>query len=243
MSHDASPRALQKREIPPVKRLALACFVLTLLVPSSALACEPVMALTILFGVPVFSLYGIILIKALIFAWMERSSGLLKSFLAMIAANILSSLIGLVPLLLAVAPSSIIFGFGLVFLISVLPARRFVAFNPWGLAKGRNPYLLAALVLILYVSTFLLFGLAQGMLDISLAGYWMVKYVYIFLGLLISIGLTTFWEEWVVASLLKKEGSFLESVLKVNLLAFLIVMGLLAARALPERLRSPNFLI
>lgn len=223
--------------------LSFAAFLWVLFMPTQAHACEPVAAMLILFGVPVFSLYGIILIKAVLFAWMERSSGPLKAFGAMIAANIVSSLIGLVPLLLAAAPSAMLFGLLLVFLVTILPARRFIAFNPWGLAKNWNPILLAFLILALYVSTFVLFSLAQGMLDVSNTGYWILKFCYIFIGLLISIGLTTLWEEWVVARVFRKDGSFMESVLKVNLVAFLIVMAFLAAKALPARLRSPNFLI
>ena len=93
-------------------------------------------------------------------------------------------------------------GLFLVFLITILPARRFIAFNPWGLAKNWHPVLLALLILGLYVSTFALFSLAQGVLDVSPTGYWLIKFA-----------------------------------------AFLIVMAFLAAKALPARLRSPNFLI
>ena len=132
-----TPACQAKRlNVRPKMAASLAAFLLILSVPSQALACEPVAAMLILFGVPVFSLFGVILIKAFLFAWMERSSGPLKAFAAMIAANIVSSLIGLFPLLLAAAPSAMLFGLLLVFLITILPARRFIALNPWGLAKN-----------------------------------------------------------------------------------------------------------
>ena len=59
----------------------------------------------------------------------------------------------------------------------------------------------------------------------------------------ISIFLTTFWEEYVVVSLAKKEGSMLIPALKANLIAFIIILAFLAAKALPERMKSPNYLI
>jgi len=225
----------------PIKSLFLIVFLI--LLPGTVFACEPLIPLTILFGVPVYSLFGIIILKALIFGWLEKSITFYKAVLFMVIANIFSSIVGLCLTLACAAPFLIIGILPIVFLISITPSKRFIKFNPWGILKTWKPKLLALLITCLYFLTFILFGFSQSLIENSLTLYWLVKFCYIFIALIISIGLTTLWEEWVVSRLSQKDSSFLINVLKVNLIAFLIIMAILAANALPERLRSKNFLI
>ncbi|HPQ68140.1 MAG TPA: hypothetical protein PKW95_03355 [bacterium] len=208
-----------------------------------AYACEPAVPLVFLFGIPLFSLFGVVFVKAIMFAVFEKSLPKFRSFGYMILGNLFSSLIGLV-LLLGTVPFLIIVLFLLIYAVSVRPSQRFIEYNPWGLMKKTSPKLLAALITVLYVGTFFLFSFAiQAREHSSLALYWALKYVYILIGVSISIFLTTFWEEYVVVSLAKKEGSMLIPALKANLIAFIIILAFLAAKALPERMKSPNYLI
>lgn len=110
--------------------------------------------------------------------------------------------------------------------------------------KKWPPRALATFVVILYFGTFILFFFATEYIDYSPpALYWALKYAYILIGVSICIFLTTFWEEYVVVSLAKKEGSLLIPALKANLIDFIIILAFLAAKALPERMKSPNYLI
>jgi hypothetical protein len=222
----------------------LVFFSLLFTLPVPAYACEPVMPLVILFGLPIISLAGVVLIKALMFAFLEKSLPRLKAFGLMIAANLFSSLIGLALNLGASVPTLSIVAALLVIIVSILPARRFIQYNPWGLLKSWPPVVLAVVVGVLYFATFLLFYAAMGLLDNSMyALYWPLKFIYIMIALIISIFLTTFWEEWAVVTMAKKDGTVLMAALKANLIAFLIILAFLAAKTLPERIKAEHFLI
>jgi len=195
----------------------------------------------ILFGMPYFSLLGIVLIKAALFAWLEKTMIWYRAVLFIIAANIFSSIIGLSLSLTPAVPTLILFCLPIIFIISITPAKRFIEFNPWGVLKKWKPIPLALLITGLYFLTFILFGYSQSVIDSSLYLYWLIKFCFVFIALVISIGLTILWEEWVVSKLAK--GSYLLNVLKVNLIAFFIIMAILAAFALPRRLQSVDFLI
>jgi hypothetical protein len=221
---------------------ATAFFILAaaLFFPNAALACEPIIPLVILFSVPFYSLYGIIFLKAVGFAWLERSIPTLKSFAFVIAANIFSSLIGFVLIIAYAVPFFIFFVFPVLYLLSLSPAERLIKFLQIECLSKQG---LASAIVILYFLTFILFVAAQSQLNSSLTTYWILKYLYILTALVISIGLTTLWEELIIAELSESNKNYLINVLKVNLVAFLLIMAFLAANALPKRLKSNNFLI
>ena len=230
--------------------IKLTSFVLCFLaVPHVAFACEPIIPLTILFGAPVYSLFGIVILKAVGFACIEkRSIPVFKSALFVVAANLFSSLIGILLTISAAAPTSFFFVLPFVYGVSITPAKRLVQLNRGGKFTGRSPYALAAVIAGLYFLTFVLFGISQTQLDSSLTGgsltcYWSLKFLYVVIALTISICLTTLWEEWVIVKLSRSKSNFILSVLKVNLVSFLLIMGILAAIALPKRFHSDNFLI
>lgn len=214
-----------------------------LLFPNIALACEPLIPLTILFGVPIYSLFGIVIFKAIGFAWLERSIPAVKSVLFVIAANVLSSLIGLFLGLSTAVPGLLFFVLPFVYGLSITPAKRLIQLNPGGKLASWNPRSMAAVITMLYFLTFILFGLSRTQLDGSLTYYWALKFLYVLTALSVSICLTTLWEEWVIVKLSRSESNLILSVLKVNLVSFLLIMALLAAIALPKRFQSDDFLI
>ncbi|MCI5210829.1 MAG: hypothetical protein D3910_19035 [Candidatus Electrothrix sp. ATG2] len=214
-----------------------------LALPHVAFACEPIIPLTILFGAPLYSLFGIVILKAVGFACIERSIPVFKSALFVVAANLFSSLIGILLTMSASAPTLLFFVLPFVYGVSITPAKRLVQLNQGGRFAGWSPYALAAIIAGLYFLTFVLFGISQTQLDGSLTFYWSLKYLYVLTALSVSIFLTTLWEEWVIAKLSRSKRNFMLSVLKVNLVSFLLIMAVLAAIALPKRFHSKGFLI
>jgi len=222
-------------------------------VPAAAHACEPILPLvqlfsgTLLYPGAVVLLGGTVLLKALAFALFEKRLKWHRAIVLMLVANVLSSLIGLCLSLSAAVPTALLLFLPVVFALSVVPAGRLIAFNPWGYFGGFNRFVLAGLVVVLFVATWVLFGLAQEVLESqgSLTVYWLLKFLYVYTALLISIGLTTMWEEWVVAGLARDQAapSFLPSVLKANLVTFAVVVTISAAMMLPARLRAHDFLV
>lgn len=231
----------------------LICWIKTsILVPSivllfsfadSAYACSPIIPLVMIYSAPLFSLFGIVILKMIIFILLERSIPWYKAVLFIIIANIFSSIVGVGLGFAASAPTFIIFSLLFVFVISWKPAKRFIEFNPWNILKNWTPGLCSIIITVLYFITFVLFGIAQEKLSSSITSYWMLKFCYLVIALIISIGLTSLWEEWVISRLSKQDTNYIEVVLKVNLISFLIIMAFFAARSLPERLKSENFLI
>jgi len=227
-----------------MKAVRILCFALFLIITAGpAYACTPAVPLVVLFSLPLFSLVGVIFVKAMMFAVFDKSLPNFTAFGLMVVGNLFSSVIGLV-LLLGTIPFLIIVLFLLVYAVSVRPAQRFIEYNPWGLMKKTSPKLLAALITVAYVGVFFLFSFAmQAKEHSSYLLYWVLKYCYVLIAVSISIFLTTFWEEYVIVSLAKRDGSLFIPALKANLIAFIIILGFLAAKALPERMRAHDHFI
>lgn len=221
--------------------------------PGAALACEPVIPMlelyagTWLAASSLVILVGVVTVKAVAFALFEKRISFTEAFFSMLLANVFSSIIGLVLAGAASDPTSFMVTLPIIYLLSVVPARRLIKYGPWGYFRRWNPWLLALVVLFLYFISFVLFGISQSILDglDSPLSYWAFKFLYIYVGLIISFGLTSIWEEWVIARVAGKKGadqSFLLPVFKANCIAFLLIMAYPAIKMFPERLQSGNFL-
>ena len=99
---------------------------------------------------------------------------------------------------------------------------------------------------LVVVSTVLFMMSMHQLESRNLLAYWILKFGYIVPGLAIGIGLTSVWEERVVAALARKahpDASFFTSVVRANYLTFGAVMLVAAVATLPKRLQSPDFLV
>jgi len=114
------------------------------------------------------------------------------------------------------------------------------------MVKKFNHHVLAIIFILFYVGSGILFGVAIKYQSENLILYWILKFLYVYLALIISIGLTVLWEEWVVFKLAKRSKSgvqnFYSAVLKANLVTLLVFMGAAAILMLPKRFASPDFL-
>ncbi len=216
--------------------------------PYTVLACEPILPLTMLFmpwtnalRAGFLALALVVAVKCGAFAILQRGA-MSASFAAtaMFVANIVSTLAGFFAAMAFVAPSALGVGLLLALMISIFPARRLSDNIP-------RLSMVAVLVLmaVLYIGSVVLFMFAQKMaLDGNLLAYWAIKYAYIVCALLISMTLTTFWEEYVVWRMAGHEKhTFLTPVFRANAIALFLVMLVSAIAVLPQRLRSPDFLI
>ncbi len=76
--------------------------------------------------------------------------------------------------------------------------------------------------------------------------YWTLKLTYIAIAFVISIGITTIYEEWIISRMHKPQVGkphYFMSVFSANLMAFLLSGGIAAVYMLPKRLASPSFLV
>jgi len=91
------------------------------------------------------------------------------------------------------------------------------------------------------------FGAAMSAQEGPATGYWALKVLYCILAVGISFIISVVCEDRVITYLYtrkyKTQKSFLDAVLWANIAVFLVIFGIGAAIALPQRLASPNFLI
>jgi hypothetical protein len=215
-------------------------------------ACEPIIPMMMLFGgsgLLTRSLWGLALgisIKCVAFAFFERSLPKRQAMLLMLKGNVLTTFVGLLLALCFAIQILSLFSLFVFFALAYLPADRLERMDIRGLPKiGRNS--IAALVVLLLLLSFLFFSSAMTVLSSSNSGllYWLLKLAYIYPALLISIAITSLWEEWVIFKGVKEESRQLHyypAVLRANFITLLVLMTIAAVKTLPTRLQSPDFL-
>jgi len=218
--------------------------------PSFAiLACEPILPLTMLFmpwtaaamRVGGIALLIVVLVKCGVFAALQRGAmDPAMAVVSMFIANIVSTLAGVFAALMFIAPMTGFIGILVTIAVSVLPCRRLRDQFP----KARVSVVMITVV-FLWIGSIALFAFSQKMIfENRLVAYWIIKYASIVCGLLISMGLTTFWEEYVIWKMSGHEDlAFVTPVFRTNAVALFLIMLVAAIAVLPERLRSPDFLI
>jgi hypothetical protein len=105
---------------------------------------------------------------------------------------------------------------------------------------------IAGLMTATMIVSCVLFLVGQGAIEAhQLASFWILKLSAIFFAVLASLTLTTIWEEWAIWRLSSRpEGAgYFSTVLRTNLYVLLLVFAVPAVLILPERLRSPDFIL
>lgn len=187
-------------------------------------------------------------LKCLLFAWFSRRSLRWPRGLAtMLVANLLSTIVGFMASIPFTAPILLIGCVPVLFALALEPARRYA---PWLSAQIRRrvaPSAVAALVTVVFIVSIVLWGLAQGRLDrADYPLYWGFKLGYIFTALVLSNGLTIYFEDWMVSRLNRTPAGaipFFPAVARANLYTLLLLMAIAAAKVIPTRLQHPHFLL
>ena len=220
---------------------------------STAFGCEPVLPLlqvysgTIFFAGSAIILLSAVLLKCIAFAFLEKSLDWKDAIGLMFIANIFSTLIGLFLSVGAAMPSVFIGAIIIVFGVSYMPACRLVEKVPWAFLKQFNGAGLAFTIVGLYIATYFLFAWSQQLLNSESPTwlYWLAKVGFIYAAIIISIMLTTVWEEYIIARYMSKtvaNADYFLPALKANLITMLAIMAYAAAMMIPKRLESPQFL-
>ena len=228
------------------------CTIFAALCACPAYACEPVVPFirivagpAILMGSAI-ALPIAICLKALLFAAQQKRLSYWLAVLLMVAGNILTTVVGIIVATMIGSGAAWIVGVPLVWLLCWLPSKRAVDISSRTWIHNLGPGFVAFLMTGALVISCFLFMLGQGaILTNRLITYWLIKFVAVYLALLVSILLSAFWEEWVVwrLSRLPESETFTTPVLRANLYVLLLMMAVAAAMMLPKRLKSPDFLV
>lgn len=214
-------------------------------------ACEPILPMMrVLAGanwmIPSLGgLVGVILFKCTAYAMYEKTLSRGKAFGFLLVANLVTTLVGTFVAALIASPS-LLLGLPLIFVVSLRPAKRLGALTePAFLRRIPSGYFAGLVTAGLFLS-FILFGATASLSGHPGWSYWFVKVAAVYSALLISIALTTFWEEYIVSRMAGSEDGrprYFPMVLRANLLTFLVAAGIGAAMMLPRRFASPDFLV
>lgn len=217
-------------------------------------ACSPVIPMILLFSGPALwvsgSALGLLLavgVKTIAFVRLEKRLKWFHAAWLMVAANLFSTVMGILMSTIAFsAPVGILVTLPLAALLTLPACRRLKHVSrdhpsAWARRLGKMGVLWVVLGMFL---SLLLMAFAASVGATHLPLYWVLKVLCVTVGLTIAMGLTTFWEEWVVARLASKHGDhFAASVGRANLYAFAAVALIAALVAIPARLQHPQFLL
>jgi hypothetical protein len=219
----------------------------------TAHACEPILPFITVVGGPGIligswvALLAAVILKSVIFSFLQKKLSFPRAFMLMVAGNILTTVVGFLVAALIGSGPIMFFGALIVWPLCILPAKRAIAAvnHPW--LKRFTAGSLAAVMALALVASCFLFGISSLFADSNHLGvYWIWKLTAVYTALIVSIVLTAFWEEWVVWKLSRcpvEYTGYVQPVIRANLVILLCVMLFAAGVALPQRLKSHNFLV
>jgi len=215
-------------------------------------ACEPVLPLfqAVVGPAAIWKSLAVLCIAVLLkcgtYAVLQKNAAFGRSFLFMLFANVLSSVVGFISAAL-IASWVWLIGVPIVWGLCLLPAKRLLAAAPYPwLARGSPGTVAAFMTFALMVSCFLFVFGEQAVSANAWLVYWILKFLAIYLALMVSITLSAFWEEWLIWRLSFRPAtdvSFVGPVIRANLLVLLCLMIFAASIILPKRLKAPHFLV
>lgn len=219
----------------------------------NASACEPILPFMEVVGGPAMLtgswiiLLAVVALKAVIFSASQKQLSFGRGILLMVVGNVLTTLIGVIAAAMIGSGAIMLIGFVVVWALCMMPAKRLLAVvkHPW--LRRFSPGGLAGVMSIALVVSCLLFGTSSFFADANhMAIYWLWKLAAVYIALIVSIVLTSFWEEWTIwklSSCPPDYTGFVRPVIRANLIALMLVMVFGAAVALPKRFKSPDFLV
>jgi hypothetical protein len=223
--------------------------------PLAASACEPIIPLTKLMsgaslaGPLLIFLHSLVwlciavLIKTGAFVMLERRLPPNQAMSLMLAANVLSTIPGLLTAVFAGVLS--ILALPLVFALGKLAEKRLSALSPPGTTNRFAGHGLAFIFTAAFVVSVVMFYMAGRALDGgNFAVYWILKFLFATVAVSVGMAISTVLEECAIATLAHKgQLSFYTSVLRANYITLAVVLGAAAAHMLSLRFGAPHFIV
>jgi len=184
-------------------------------------------------------------VKSVSFAFLEPRLSRSKALSFMLAANILSTIPGLLAAVFAGA--STLFAIPVIFGLGWLAQRRLsnlpgVSQNRW-LTRGGIAFAFTGT----FFGSIVMFIMAEGALDgRQFATYWLLRLIFTGTAVCLGMGISAVLEEYAIAGLARKaqaQVSFYTSVIRANYITLGLVLLVAAGHMLPRRLHAPHFLV
>jgi hypothetical protein len=217
--------------------------------PVPALACEPIVPFVKAVGGPsvltasLIFLTVVVLVKSAAFARFQKKLSFSKALLWMLAANVFTSIIGLMAPAMIGSGLALFIGLPVIWGLCLLPAHRAIAAAPLTPLARWSPRSLAFGMTAGLVFSYLLLSISRMVQDSDGFALWIAKILALYVALIFGIALTALWEEWVVWWLSRSDEddlSFVRPVIRANVIVLVAVMLISAAFMIPKRLKSPG---
>jgi ABC-type multidrug transport system permease subunit len=184
-----------------------------------------------------------VLIKTGAFVMLERRLPPNQAMSLMLAANVLSTIPGLLTAVFAGVLS--ILALPLVFALGKLAEKRLSALSPPGTTNRFAGHGLAFIFTAAFVVSVVMFYMAGRALDGgNFAVYWILKFLFATVAVSVGMAISTVLEECAIATLAHKgQLSFYTSVLRANYITLAVVLGAAAAHMLSLRFGAPHFIV
>ena len=227
-------------------------------VPVHSWTCEPIIPLAQLlagsslvgpafFTQSIVCLCVAVAVKCAVFAYLEPRLARREAVVAMLFANVISTVPGLLVAAIAASLSGVLLAFPIIFGLGCLVGPRIArAFAPqhtrWSVGAGATLGFLG--FFFVSVWTFLI---AQGALEgRSYGEYWVLKFLFVALSATTGIVISAVIEEYFIARILQRrhgELLFYRPVARANYVTLGLILLVAALITLPKRLSSPNFIL
>jgi hypothetical protein len=208
-------------------------------------ACEPIVPFVKAVGGPGFATIAfailaiVVVLKSAAFARLQTKLAFFKALLWMLAANVVTSIVGLAVPAMIDSGAVMFIGVPLVWAACLFPAQRLIAAAPLTPFARFTPGQLAFGMTMVLAFSYLLLLISSTIHDsANFLPYWFFKLPVLFLALLVGLALTAFWEEWIVWRLSRSEDddvTFVRPVIRANLIVLAAVMLISAGVILPKR--------
>ena len=228
-------------------RLSLAALAL-LGAPLTADACEPIVPFVKAVGGPglltvaFVVLFVVVIFKAAAFARFQTRLSFRTALLWMLAANLFTSLIGVVvPAMIDRGGILLFLGVPMVWAVCLLPAQRLIAAAPRYFVRFDPRYLAFGIAMVLVVSYLLLLMWRSVPDGGSFVRYWFFKVPALYVGLFVGVALTAFLEEWIVWRLSNSDDddvSFVPPIIRTNLIVLAAIALISTAVVIPRGVKN-----
>lgn len=218
--------------------------------PLSAEACEPIVPFVKAVGGPgflaaAFGILGLVVVlKSATFARFQQKLSFTRALLWMLAANVVTSIVGVVVTAMIDSGAAMFIGIPLVWALCLLPAQRLIGAAPLTPLARFTPGQVAFGITLVLIFSYLLLLISRTVHDSdTFVRYWLFKIPTVYVALLVGLVLTAFWEEWIVWQLSRSgedDFGFVRPVIRSNLIVLAAVILISVGVIVPKRLRNPD---
>lgn len=230
-------------------------FVITtvLLATKISYGCEPILPLAQVVGGPAYLLFSFwallaaVVLKSILFSQLQHNLPKFRAAWYMVVGNLLSTVVGIGVMMVFMLPGILPATLVITWMISSIPSKRLVLVSENVFIRRLGSTGVSFVLIGLLILSLIAFAAAQNAASAErLTLYWFLKVLYVDFALIVSLLLTTFWEEWIINRMADQnweDSSFVLPAFRSNAIVLGIASIVAALMMLPKRFQSADWLV